>query len=96
LAIRSGTAAKLGWDNYDRDEGELRFETKLGEKLTLPVTREVAEMIDETDCKNPLPFVWQLNKRSKKHPMPKRLWTDMSEAFRRLGRNKLSIKLPWT
>lgn len=62
LAIRSGTVAKLGPDNYDRKNGELRFTTKMAEKLTLPVTEEIADLIDQCDQEDKTSFVRQLHR----------------------------------
>lgn len=50
LAIRSGTAAKLGPENYDRQQGVLTFTTKYGNAQVLPVTRELRLIID--GCKD--------------------------------------------
>ena len=59
LAIRSGTAARLGPNHYDATTQTLHFTTKMGEKLTLPVTDEVKEMLDECDMFQNIPFVTQ-------------------------------------
>jgi integrase len=64
LAIRSGTAARLGPDNYDKEEGQLRFTTKLGEKLTLPVTEEIAEILATCDQTDSTPFVRQVHQQN--------------------------------
>ena len=42
LAMRSGTASRIGPANYDPRRREMRFTTKCDEALTLPVTAEVA------------------------------------------------------
>jgi integrase len=60
LAIRSTTAARLGPENYNPARRELRFRTKCGERLTLPVTEAVRVLIDQCDMSNPDPFVHQL------------------------------------
>jgi integrase len=60
LAIRSGTAARLGPDNYDPNRRKLTFTSKYGEKLTLPTTQAVDEMLNMCDLRNPEPFVRQL------------------------------------
>jgi integrase len=63
LAIRSGTAARIGPANYDPHRRTLQFTTKLGEKLTLPVTDEIAELIERTSPEDPASFVKQLHQR---------------------------------
>lgn len=57
LAIRSGTASRIGPRNYNAASRELRFTTKLGERLTLPVTAEIAAYIAQCDPADPSPFV---------------------------------------
>jgi integrase len=59
-AIRSGTAQRLGPEHYDTETGQLTFTTKMGEKLTLPVTQEIADLLEQCDQQNPEPFVRQL------------------------------------
>lgn len=63
LAIRSGTAQRLGPQHYDRLNRRLAFTTKLGEKLTLPVTDEIAEIIETCDLSRPLSFVRQIHRQ---------------------------------
>jgi integrase len=59
LAIRSGTAATLGPQHYDKGAGTLTFTTKYQAVVRLPVTRTLAALFDR--CTNPaLPFVAQL------------------------------------
>lgn len=60
LAIRSGTAGQLGPDNYDPARGILRFTTKKGEKVTLPVTSEIRVLLDRCRMDTDEPFVRQL------------------------------------
>lgn len=60
LGIRSGTALKLGPDNYNRRAGTLSFTTKKAAALTLPLTSEAAELIESCDMGDPRPFVTQL------------------------------------
>ena len=58
LAIRSGTAAMLGPDDYDKRERTLTFQTKYSNRQVLRVTSELAEMLDT--CKDASkPFVAQ-------------------------------------
>jgi len=59
LAIRSGTAARLGPSNYDRARGELVFTTKYQNKQRLPVTKELALLLDQCPD-DALPFSAQL------------------------------------
>src|ERR1019366_5067971 len=60
LAIRSGTAANLAPAHYHNDTGLLRFSTKYGAKLTLPVTAEIRAMLATCDLDTDTPFVRQL------------------------------------
>ncbi|HEV2646928.1 MAG TPA: tyrosine-type recombinase/integrase [Acidobacteriaceae bacterium] len=45
LGIRSGTAAKITPNHYDKARRELTFTTKYEEKVTLPVTSELAALL---------------------------------------------------
>jgi integrase len=60
LAIRSGTASKLNWSNYDPETRTLRFTTKHNARLALPVTDEIRELIEACDPHSHVPFVRQL------------------------------------
>ncbi len=60
LALRSGTASKLGPENYNAERGELSFSTKYGARLTLPVTEEIAKLIGQCDMRRSMSFVRQL------------------------------------
>ncbi|HTB95790.1 MAG TPA: tyrosine-type recombinase/integrase [Terracidiphilus sp.] len=59
LAIRSGTAVRISPHEYDPARRILRFRTKYDEKVTLPVTAELADMFDECDLNSGLPFITQ-------------------------------------
>jgi integrase len=61
LAIRSGTAVRISPENYDPTQGELHFTTKLGERLTLPITAEIKALIGQCDLSNNQSFVRQLH-----------------------------------
>ena len=59
LAIRSGTATTLTPGNYDADSRTLTFRTKYQSAQRLPVTAELAALLDK--CKDAdLPFISQL------------------------------------
>jgi integrase len=60
LAIRSGTAIRLGPAHYNRQRGTLSFTTKCDEHLTLPVTAEIESLIRLCNLNNPESFVHQL------------------------------------
>jgi integrase len=60
LAMRSGTASKIGPRNYDPRRKEVRFVTKCDEALTLPVTEEIAQILATCDHTSPNPYVLQL------------------------------------
>jgi integrase len=63
LAMRSGTAARISPANYDPRRRELRFVTKCDEALTLPVTAEIAAILETCDHNSPHPYVQQLSFR---------------------------------
>jgi integrase len=60
LGIRSGTSAIIAPENYDPRRNELRFTTKMGAKLTLPVTDEIQALIMPCDHTSSTPYVRQL------------------------------------
>lgn len=60
LAIRSGTAVRIGPHDYDSESGKLFFQTKMGERVKLPVTLAARQIIESCDLKNPLPFITQI------------------------------------
>jgi integrase len=61
LAIRSGTSSRIAPQHYDPRRRTIQFTTKLGEKLTLPVTKEIGDLFDSCNLGNPQPFVRQLH-----------------------------------
>lgn len=63
LAIRSGTAVRISPADYDATRRTLRFSTKKGARVALPVTAEVAELLALCDSHNPEPFITQTRKR---------------------------------
>lgn len=67
LAIRSGTAVKISPAEYDANRKTLRFATKKGARVALPVTEELAELLDQCDQTNPEPFITQIRKRLRPH-----------------------------
>jgi integrase len=67
LAIRSGTAVKISPAQYDRIRGTLRFSTKKGARVALPVTGELTELFNLCDLRNPEPFLTQIRKRLRPH-----------------------------
>lgn len=60
MAIRSGTAIRLGPNNYDAENRTLQFRTKMDEALTMPVTVAIRELIEKCNLDDPSPFVTQL------------------------------------
>jgi integrase len=60
MGIRSGTALRIAPQHYSCHSGTLAFTTKKGAILTLPVTREVADLLDTCNQNDPLPFITQL------------------------------------
>lgn len=63
LAIRSGTAVKISPAEYDAARATLRFSTKKGARVALPVTAEITELFAACDAHNPEPFITQIRKR---------------------------------
>ena len=63
LAIRSGTATKIGPEHYNPERQTLSFVTKKDARVTLATTAAVREVIASCDLSNPLPFVTQLRLR---------------------------------
>jgi integrase len=60
LAIRSGTAIRIGPEHFNRQRGTLSFTTKCDEHLTLPVTTAIEALIDKCNPHDSLPYVCQL------------------------------------
>ena len=76
LAIRSGTAARLAPQHYDAATQTLTFTTKYGARQTMPVTDEIAELIDRCNMADPEPFTLQLHRT---HPHKFATPADMTE-----------------
>jgi integrase len=70
LAIRSGTAGRIGPEHYDAERRTLRFKTKYGAHLTLPVTDAARELIESCDMHSRDSFVRQLQRRNHTHGAP--------------------------
>jgi integrase len=91
LAIRSGTAVRVGPENYDTAAAALRFTTKLGERLTLPVTAEIQSLIEQCNQDNQQSFVRQLHAGQPNSqllsPRPGRYHHTISAAFCALRRS---------
>jgi integrase len=64
LAIRSGTAARIAPEHYNPTRATLSFSTKCGERLTLPVTDAIRELIETCDAHSSTPYVRQLWQRA--------------------------------
>lgn len=62
MGIRSGTAIRLCPSDFDAVRGILSFSTKMDEKLSLPVTDAVRQMIDLCNLDDSRSFVMQLFK----------------------------------
>ncbi len=67
LAIRAGTTGILAPRHYDAPRGQLRFTTKKDEKVTLPVTAEIRELIASCSLDTDVPFVRQLWRQEQTH-----------------------------
>lgn len=66
LAIRSGTAVLISPHHYDPHSRTLRFKTKYDEKVCLPVTDELAAILDACDLHSSIPFLTQLRKAERR------------------------------
>jgi integrase len=97
LGIRSGTAVKLRPENYDRETGELRFSSKKGSKICLPVTEALREVLESLDRENPLPYLTQIRvktnpnaARNQEHEEmdPQVLRRELTDLLKQLGINK--------
>lgn len=93
-AIRSGTAVRIGPEHYNPRARELRFRTKYDEKVCLPVTEELAAILDTCDLTSSLPFITQLRRKEQPraaaratHPTvdPHRLRKELRALERELG-----------
>lgn len=62
LAIRSGTAVRLAPQHYNPYTRELRFATKYDEKVGLPVTGDLALLLESCDLNSDLPFITQVRR----------------------------------
>lgn len=97
MAIRSGTARKLNGTNYDPERREMRFITKGDTRQTLPVTEEVAEILDTLDQSSPVPFVWQIRaQEGQQHHVPSTyggdvLYKELRDIEKRLKINRRII-----
>lgn len=92
LAIRSGTAARIGPQHYNPTTCELTFTTKYQEKLTLPVTEEIIELINLCEPTDHAPFVRQLWFRDRHHgPKPKPGGTDNAALWRQFRELKEQV-----
>jgi integrase len=90
LAIRSGTAIELSGEHYDPSEQTLTFTTKCDERLTLPVTEEIADLLKECDLDSSRSFVRQLWFRyHKAHNQPSRITTGGKNCLGRIFRKLL-------
>lgn len=86
LAIRSGTAAKMGPAEYSVERGELQFRTKYENAQSLPVTAELRSLF--ALCKGDGTFVEQLK------PGRKAAYKNLIDDFAKLKRKlKITRKL---
>jgi integrase len=70
LALRSGTAGRIGPEHYDPQRKTLRFKTKYGAHLTLPVTDAARALIESCAMDSRDSFVRQLQRRHHSHGAP--------------------------
>jgi integrase len=62
LALRKSTAAMICPNNYDAERDEITFSTKYQNKLTLPVTAELAKMFEPYTEDMTTPYVAQMSR----------------------------------
>lgn len=62
-AIRAGTAVRIGAENYDPTTKALQFKTKMDGCVSIPATKELADLMDTCDMADRDPFITQLRKR---------------------------------
>jgi integrase len=93
LAIRSGTAVRLAPENYDKRCGEIRFTRKYDEKIDLPVTAAIAEMLDTCDLTNSEPFITQLRRREERCATHRRYSNVVNPHRLRVEMKQLRLKL---
>lgn len=63
LALRKSTAAAICPNNYDSERREISFSTKYQNKLTLPVTAELAAMFKPYTQDQTTPYISQMSPR---------------------------------
>jgi len=79
LAIRSGTAVRIGPDNYNSERQTLSFTTKKDAHVTLAITQAVRDLIDGCDLSDPRPFVTQKRcEETHRARYMKRPWMDVT------------------
>lgn len=97
LAIRSGTAVRLSPEHYNSCTRELRFSTKYDEKVALPVTEELAAIIESCDLDSDLPFITQIRRHEEPRAAsrmtstivdPRRLRKELRDLRKKLGIEK--------
>jgi len=65
MAIRSGTAALIAPEHYDKQTRSLTFTTKYAERQRLTVTAELAELLNPDGLDPKTPYVAQLPRGSR-------------------------------
>ena len=86
LAIRSGTATRLGPEHYDARQQRLTYTTKMQEKQSVQVTAEIAALLDECEMENSESFVQQLWHKAPCGPQKRSAFASnsLNASFRRL------------
>jgi integrase len=65
LGLRSGTAVKIGPDDYNKENQTISFTTKKNAHQTLPLTRAIAELVARCDLSCKESFVTQLHRHDR-------------------------------
>jgi integrase len=66
LALRSGTANAISPANYNADRQEISFTTKYRATGTLPITQEIATLLNQCDHRSHIAYVRQLWLKSRR------------------------------
>lgn len=86
LGIRSGTAATIGPQNYDEQEGVLTFRTKYQNAQQMHVTEEIRELVRLSGSEPSIPFVAQMPHRGGRYGRPIRNAKALGNAYMEVKR----------
>lgn len=90
LALRSGTAARIAPEHYDSETGCISFRTKFDVAQTLPVTKEIADILAGLPGKRGVPYIAQFPHHQNKAPSAHSLRFDFAALRSRLGMRRIT------